>query len=369
MERVNKWFGGAFKSSNLPRVARYEPDNTLATGRQLKIWPPVYAPSWYYYQMHQANHWYTNEHNPLDDKEGFEKIDRCWQNALLQSFAALAIGDDHVMSMINKSALKWEESTEWLFTDQGARETTHKIVYNRMLELAHSSACFTVNTLTNDAFVNYLMDCKPINSFTVPDRNETMDKALFLATMILCERYLFAAPFLIINLMSESGLINTCVKINMQVMKDEHVHYLHAVQLWHDLQTPEHASAVDAMFVDLASLFKRLVEQMVLKICVDLPENQKLGVMDHTRFTLRTIFVDCGVSGIPEDVVDYTTTPFLVFDKNTGVDKFNLMESNSTVYKASKTIYIPDWSGLYASVQNEQEEERELKRKRVMLKQ
>jgi ribonucleotide reductase beta subunit family protein with ferritin-like domain len=366
MDRVNKWFKNdtndgavAFKSTDLPAVAAFQ-SGRVKTDKRLQIWPPSYEPSWRYYQAHQANHWYVNEHNPLDDLNGFENVDCEWQNALLQSFAVLAIGDDRVMSLIENDKLEWEETTRWFFADQAARETTHKIVYNRMLELARISSTFTVDTLTSDEFSDYLMDCGPINAFVSSEEVEVgvgVSKAIFLINMIMCERYLFAAPFLIINLMGESGLINTCVKINMQVMKDEHDHYSHAVQLLHDLKKSSgETDRIDGVFARLAKLFTRLVEPMVLKICIDLNEEQTSGIMDHTRFTMRTIFEDCGVS-VPERLIEYTSTPFSVFDKNTGVDKFNLMESNSTVYKAGRSLYLPDWNALQDSIKREEEEE------------
>jgi ribonucleotide reductase beta subunit family protein with ferritin-like domain len=363
MDRVNKWFksnaGAAaveFKSVDLPAVAAFRSCREKIDKR-LQIWPPSYEPSWRYYQAHQANHWYVNEHNPLDDLNGFEKVDRQWQNALLQSFAVLAIGDDKVMSLIENDTLEWEESTRWFFADQAARETTHKIVYNRMLELARISCAFTVDTLISDEFSDYLMNCGAISSFVPPEEAHIdVSKAIFLINMIMCERYLFAAPFLIINLMGESGLINTCVKINMQVMKDEHDHYSHAVQLLHDLKRScREVDRIDDAFVSLANLFTETVEPMVAKICLDLDAEQTRGIMDHTRFTMRTIFEDCAVS-VPAKLTEYTTTPFSVFDKNTGVDKFNLMESNSTVYKAGRSLYFPDWNALQHTIEREEKE-------------
>jgi ribonucleotide reductase beta subunit family protein with ferritin-like domain len=359
MERVNKWFLNINAKSVLPLLNdRHDYDHHQHNGskKQLQIWPPDYLPSWRYYQEHQANHWYANEHNPMDDLNGFLQVDCAWQDALLQSFAALAIGDDKVMSLIDENKLEWAVSTQWMFADQGARETVHKIVYNRMLELACVSKHYTVDMLTSNVFVNYLMDCTAINTYTPPpppslsssssSENEIELKAHFLITMIMCERYLFAAPFLIINLMGESGFINTCVKINMQVMKDEHVHYMHALQLLHDLRLEDNNNIIDIIFEDLSVLFTDMVEKMVLKICSNLKENEKRAIMDHTRFTLYTIYVDAGVKA-PDQLLIYTTTPFSVFDKNTGVDKFNLMESNSTVYKSGRSgVYIPDFKTI-----------------------
>lgn len=236
-----------------------------------------------------------------------------------------------------------------MFKDQGARETVHKIVYNRMLQLADYSADFSVNMLTSNEYVEYILgrDTMDMVLLAECERNEVMKKACFLIKMIFCERYLFAAPFLFINLMGESGYINICVKINMQVMKDEHVHYLHAVQLFHDLRLdhPEEREAIDTLFTAFARMFTPKVEGMVLKLGQGLEEKYVRGVMDHTRFTLKTIFVDCRLSS-PERLVDYNSTPFSVFDKNTGADKFNLMESNSTVYKAVRATFVPDWTNL-----------------------
>ncbi|AAM70318.1 ribonucleotide reductase 2a [Phthorimaea operculella granulovirus] len=342
MDRVNKWFAGVAEYEIVPKVEKFK-NNFEQTGKSLQIWPPSYYPSWFYYQQHQANHWFANEHDPLDDLSGFEKITPAWQNALLQSFAALAIGDDKVMCLISENELQWEESTKWMFADQAARETTHKIAYNRMLELARVSTFFTTDTLTSDEYANYLMDKVDL------DVSNVNAKAKFLITMMLCERYLFAAPFLIINLMGESGFINTCVKINMQVMKDEHSHYAHSVQVLHDS-----CQNFENIFNELCAKFEPLVESIVGKICIDLEKSQIGAIMDHTRFTLHTIYVDNRME-VPTHLKKYTSTPFLVFDKNTGVDKFNLMESNSTVYKAGKSLYYPDWNEIKRSVEEEED--------------
>ncbi|AAK70788.1 ORF128 RR2A [Cydia pomonella granulovirus] len=358
MDRVYKWFDDDKNCNNdeLPTVQHFN-FTTVHTDNRLKIWPPTYTPSWNYLVEHQINHWYANEHKPMDDLNGFDKIDSAWQNALLQSFAVLAIGDDKVMDLISNSDIEWEESTKWMFADQAARETTHKIVYNRMLELACVSRSYTVNTLTSGDFSHYIMDCRVLDEFQLPERNEVNDKVLFLSTMILCERYLFAAPFLIINLMGESGFINKCVKINMQVMKDEHVHYKHAVQLLMDLKRGvTNEVEINELFRGLSGAFMVLVESMVMKICIDLTYQQKISVLHHTRFTLRDIFVTLQIEP-PPAVVQYTITPFKVFDKNCGEDKFNLMESTSTVYNASNSIYYPAWDVLDEEMRQEMIEE------------
>lgn len=369
MERITKFFGADFKSTLSATDVEPFTQSAQSVVTTLKIWPPEYEPSWHYYQIHQANYWSANEHEPLEDTNGFIKMERGWQNALLQSFAVLAIGDDAVMRFIDENDYSWRETTLWMFKDQGARETVHKIVYNRMLQLAEYSTDFTVNMLTSDEYVEYILGEEKIDAGLLEEceRNEVMKKACFLIKMILCERYLFAAPFLIINLMGESGYINNCVKINMQVMKDEHVHYLHAVQLYHDLKLdhPEEKQAIDALFGTLATEFTLKVEGMVSKLGLGLDQKYVRGVMDHTRFTLQTIYADSGLP-VPERLLPYTSTPFSVFDKNTGADKFNLMESNSTVYKAVRATYVPDWSDL-----KEEEEpeivvvECKLKRKRT----
>ncbi|APO13997.1 RR2A [Plodia interpunctella granulovirus] len=341
MDRITKWFDGEFKSETLPRECEFS-SSTANDAKSLQIWPPTYEPSWYYYQQHQANYWSASEHDPMDDFNGFVQLDRGWQNALLHSFAILAIGDDKIMTMIDASVLQWEESTKWLFADQAARETIHKIVYNKMLQLARGAQDLTVDDLTSDRYGDYIM-----SSHTL-DYSHFDDKVYFLTTMIFCERYLFAAPFLIINLMGESGLLNTCVKINMQVMKDEHVHYMHAVQLLKDLPiATEKTHVVDF----LARHFQYLVEKMVAKMCHHLDDQYLRGILDHTRFTLRTIFVDVGVP-VPQRLENYTSTPFSVFDKNIGEDKFNLMESNSTVYKAQRSIFVPDWKTFDKKLQD-----------------
>lgn len=349
MDRVSKLFNNvAFKSkinSKSLRCRLFEP--SLKPGlKSLQIWPPVYEPSWMYYQMHQTNYWSASEHDPLDDKVGFLQIDEGWQNAILQSFALLAIGDDKVMNIIEDDNLDWFESTKWMFADQAARETVHKIAYNRMLTLASCSKRFTVDDLTSDAYVDYVTGDTDVFNFECADTNVAR-KALFLIKMMLCERYLFSAPFLIINMMGETGLINTSVKINMQVMKDEHVHYLHAVHLLKDLKkaNDDIRIEIDGMFCKMAEMFKVMVENIVEKIGASLDEHCVGGIMDHTRFTLRTIFVDNEIDPMP-DIDEYDTTPFSVFDKNSGIDKFNLMESTSTVYKAVKSIYVPDWNAM-----------------------
>lgn len=347
MERITKFFKGEFQSGVL--LDTYLPfvHTSSAMKTSLKIWPPTYEPSWRYYQIHQANYWSASEHDPMDDVSGFVELEEGWKNALLQSFAVLAIGDDVVMQYIDENDLNWAESTTWLFKDQGARETVHKIVYNQMLQLALHSSIFTVNILTSDEFVRFIIGKDRNDLFNTCDLSEAMKKACFLIKMIFCERYLFAAPFLIINLMGESGYLNTCVKINMQVMKDEHVHYLHAVQLLHDLKSsnPTEKKNIDDMFEKIGHEFVEIVEPMVLKLGRWLHQKYTQGILDHTRFTLRSIYSDNKMQH-PEFVDSYTSTPFSVFDKNTGVDKFNLMESNSTVYKAMRGTFVPDWHNL-----------------------
>ncbi|AAS82700.1 ORF38 [Agrotis segetum granulovirus] len=348
MERVTKFFGGKFKSAlSLPRLEEDLPEYNNSETLVLKIWPPTYAPSWHYYQLHQANYWSATEHEPLEDVSGFIKLDSQWQKAVLHSFAILAIGDDAVMQFIDENDLEWEECTQWMFKDQGARETIHKIVYNKMLHLADHSSEFTTSMLTSKKYINYILhnnsDLK-LQKYKLED--EVMKKAAFLIKMIFCERYLFATPFLVINLMGESGFLNNCVRINMQVMKDEHVHYLHAVQLFRDLKPKsDQIDEINKLFFDMAQEFVEIVENMIMKIGAGLESKYKQGFLDHSRFTLHTIYSDCGID-VPQSLAEYTTTPFIVFDKNTGADKFNLMESNSTVYKAVRAQYVPDWNNL-----------------------
>ncbi|AER41429.1 ribonucleotide reductase subunit 2a [Epinotia aporema granulovirus] len=338
MERVNQFFNATFQTrlTDEDQQRPFEVSDT-STGNSLQIWPPKYGLSWEFYQNHQANYWSAEEHEPLDDVNGFIKLSREWQNAVLRSFAVLAIGDDAVMKFINENGLEWEESTEWLFKDQGARETVHKIVYNKMLQLANHSSDYVVNSFTSDEFVSYIM-----GGDVLEFESSGQKKACFLIKMIFCERYLFAVPFLIINLLGETNAINTCVKINMQVMKDENVHYLHAVALLKDIKG-DNAQAIDELFCAIGERFVKIVEPMVIKIGLELTDKQKAGLMDHARFTLREIYMDNGIES-PQSVAQYTKTPFSVFDKNTGVDKFNVMESNSTVYKAVRGVYMPDWT-------------------------
>nr|AJR20421.1 rr2a [Lymantria dispar multiple nucleopolyhedrovirus]AMO27644.1 RR2A [Lymantria dispar multiple nucleopolyhedrovirus]AQQ80164.1 rr2a [Lymantria dispar multiple nucleopolyhedrovirus] len=348
MERVNQLFDAPFKS----RIVGNEPPpfepSDGPTGNALQIWPPKYGLSWSFYKDHQANYWSAEEHDPLDDINGFVKLPREWQNAALRSFAVLAIGDDAVMKFIDESGLEWEESTEWLFKDQGARETVHKIVYNKMLQLANHSRDYVMNSFTSDDFVSYMLSGE-----TLEFRSD-LRKACFLIKMIFCERYLFAVPFLIINILGETNAINTCVKINMQVMKDEHLHYLHAVALLNDIKGGRETEIAE-LFCRVGEQFVKIVEPMVLKIGLDLDEKQRAGLMDHARFTLREIYIDNKICP-PESVAAYAQTPFSVFDKNTGVDKFNVMESNSTVYKAVRGVYVPDWNDSIEDEQDEQEE-------------
>lgn len=352
MERVNRFFDVTFQSLIDDEQRPFEASDT-PTGNSLQIWPPKYGLSWAFYRDHQANYWSAEEHEPLDDINGFIKLPREWQNAVLRSFAVLAIGDDAVMKFIDENDLVWEESTEWLFKDQGARETVHKIVYNKMLQLANHSRDYVFNSFTSDDFVSYIL------GGDVLEFSSEHKKACFLIKMIFCERYLFAVPFLIINLLGETNAINTCVKINMQVMKDENVHYLHAVALLKDIKGNDEKE-IDELFCTIGEQFVKIVEPMVIKIGLELNDKQKAGLMDHARFTLREIYTDNGIAP-PRSVAAYTKTPFSVFDKNTGVDKFNVMESNSTVYKAVRGIYVPDWT-------NDDEEEEEMficKRKKV----
>ncbi|AKR14199.1 ribonucleotide reductase small subunit [Dasychira pudibunda nucleopolyhedrovirus] len=357
MDRVNQLFDAVFKSQIVAIAPPFEPHNE-ATGNALQIWPPKYGLSYAFYKDHQANYWSAEEHDPLDDINGFVKLPREWQNAVLRSFAVLAIGDDAVMKFIDESGLKWEENTEWLFKDQGARETVHKIVYNKMLQLANYSTDYVMSSFTSDDFVSYMLGGEALEFYS--DHR----KACFLIKMIFCERYLFAVPFLIINILGETNAINTCVKINMQVMKDEHVHYLHAVALLNDIKESANTTAINELFCHIGDQFVKIVEPMVAKIGLDLTEKQLAGLLDHARFTLREIYNDNQVLP-PDSVTPYTKTPFSVFDKNSGVDKFNVMESNSTVYKAVRGAYVPNWNAVTEEKEEDIETSFVCKRKRI----
>lgn len=199
------------------------------------------------YRQHNHLNWGPDELDISSDQESFDSLSKEWQNVLLWIFSILAFGDNIVSNELDRSIIdEWFEAESLLFfKDQNAREAVHEIVYRKMLLLGgHRFDEFNEKKFGSDL-------CFP------QMKNNNGQRSLFLLNIIFCERIYFAVPFFIILIMGRCGYISTIDALNRFVMRDENLHYLHALALFKKYNTNEENDTL----IEFAKNFLKITKQ------------------------------------------------------------------------------------------------------------
>jgi ribonucleotide reductase beta subunit family protein with ferritin-like domain len=311
---------------------------------------------------HQQCFWGVSEHNPALDRDKFQQLDDDFKQIIYKMAACLMNGDDVVLSRLSSSILNsiTAAPVRAMFVSQEERETTHKVAYSKILDLASlkQQRYFRSNKFTN----RYMGIFDALMEFA--NTEPTLEITLFF--IMLCEKIMFAPFFATFCYLASLGNAPRVSEINEQVMRDENIHYIHARGLLNN-----NSWGIDKRIARRArDLMQNAVEFLIYDIVGTYESTDKhlstKTLTEHTRYTIHQFNMDNGLYETSEELQEaetrWNTSPLLHYHNQTSTLglKNNLMEVTSTLYAASAiSATDTDIERWWMNSQLEEEEEEE----------
>lgn len=293
---------------------------------------PKFLHSYNCWHQHQSVVWTSFENRPEADEDKFHQADEELQAIALQMIACLMFGDSVVLNALACEEFNRITAVETLamLSDQVARENVHQEVYSRMLDVSHKGAYYRSREF-------YELRMHRFARLVEEYANDNVDLRTMLYFIMVCENIMFAPMFQCICYLATTGYAPKLCEANLQVMRDEYIHYKHARGLLAEFKTK--LSRRKARSV-LAS-FETAVTELLQEIIGDYVSADGMYSYDialaHFRHVCHGFMRENGLyytrkeERINEKL--YGTSPaagYMYLPQHE--TKINLMESNSTIY-------------------------------------
>lgn len=289
---------------------------------------------------HQSVHWTAHEFQPEYDREKFLQAPIILQKINLEFIACLMYGDSFVLDAFNEEILMADlQSIEVksMFIDQAAREIVHQEIYSKMLQVS-SPATDDYNYYRSKKFFQQRLGKfdKFISEENLASYKNDFRFLLFI--IMLCENIMFAPMFHSLCYLAITGYAPKLCDANVQVMRDEYLHYKHARGLLLDESTcvftvkPE-KSKLRKIFFN----FKKIVIEIIKDIIpANFNTSDNLFNLDISlrhfeyvcfQFLKENSLLDLSVDKI---INESPAKTYMILPQNE--TRINLMESKSTIY-------------------------------------
>lgn len=326
--KISQLNGATLTSTNLP-IEDIENEKYLEYEYQT-FEPPnmLFINSYNCWQEHQKLSWTTHENDPSVDADKFAHAPDKFKEIVLTMVGCIMIGDSVVLDRISNGITHKITSIEAraMFTDQESRETVHKSMYSKMLNVSPDSAYYRSKEFKD----------KYMGRFErIVDHYKSDDIRIVLYFIMLCENILFAPMFQTICYLATLGYAPKLCDSNLLVMRDEFVHYQHARLLMSAFNYK-----IDTLFArEILHVFKNLVIDLLHEIVADYSDGtyNLQHVTDHFNHVVYGFMLENSLFLTDEerefDGKRYGKSPAEKYMLLPACElKINLMESNSTIY-------------------------------------
>lgn len=294
---------------------------------------PKFLHSYDCWHRHQSVAWSSHENRPETDRDKFHRADPELQRIVLEMVACIMIGDSVVLDALHCDEFNRITAAETLamFRDQAARETVHQEVYSKMLDVSQEGAYYRSREFAELRMHRF---ARLVERYT---DGGTADLRTMLYFIMVCENVMFAPMFQCICYLATTGYAPKLCDSNLQVMRDEYIHYEHARGLLAGfaakLSRPKARSVLAAFVTTVTELLREIVGDYV---SADGMYSYDVALA-HFRHVCHGFMRENGLYYTKEEELVneklYGTSPAAVYMYLPQNEiKINLMESNSTIY-------------------------------------
>lgn len=295
---------------------------------------PKFLHSYNCWHRHQSIMWSSHENHPEVDRDKFNRADPELQRIVLEMVACIMIGDSVVLDALKCDEFNRITAVETLamFRDQVARENIHQEVYSKMLDVSDKSAYYRSRQFSE----------LRMHRFTLLAEDYTgdgVDLRTMLYFIMLCENIMFAPMFQCICYLATTGYAPKLGDSNLQVMRDEYIHYKHVRGLLAELMVKLKRYKARTIL----AAFEWTVTEMLREIIGEYVSEDGMYSYDlalaHFRHVCHGFMRENGLYYTKEEERInerlYGTSPVASYMYLPQHEiKINLMESNSTIYMA-----------------------------------
>lgn len=317
----------------------FEPLTSDKVNTQVSGYPPnpMFEASYDCWVGHQTVMWNSVETDSSANRDTFmNSADKELQKIVLRSIGVLMNGDSKVTDLLTSDVMDKIKANEvrMMFADQAAREFIHQDAYSRQLDVCNSAYEYRSEEFSN----------KYLKRFEIMAQKwaSRKDIRITLYFIMLCEYIMFSVPFSIICYLSHLGFAQKLCEVNLQIMRDEHIHYTHARIVLSNMR--RRIRLIDAHEILLE--FMDVTRQLAKDIIGDYVSSNEIlhleNAYTHLNYMQYIFMNDNGlldggqgydknlISFFGNDPSKYNKTPFSEFlYMPTCNIKVNLMEANS----------------------------------------
>lgn len=295
---------------------------------------PKFLHSYNCWHRHQSVMWSSHENHPEVDRDKFRRADPELQRIVLEMVACLMIGDSVVLDTLRCDEFNRITAVETLamFRDQAARETVHQEVYSKMLDVSHEGAYYRSRRFAELRMHRF---ARLAEYYTTT--SDGADLRTMLYFIMVCENIMFAPMFQCICYLATTGYAPKLCDSNLQVMRDEYIHYKHVRGLLAEfvvkLSRPRARSILAAFETTVTELLLEIIGEYV---SADGMYSYDLALA-HFKHVCHGFMRENGLYYTKEEERIneklYGTSPVACYMYLPQHEiKINLMESNSTIY-------------------------------------
>lgn len=293
---------------------------------------PKFLHSYNCWHRHQSIMWSSHENHPEVDRDKFNRADPELQRIVLEMVACIMIGDSVVLDAFNCEEFKRITAAETLamFRDQVARENVHQEVYSKMLDVSDKGAYYRSREFAK-------LRMHRFTRLAEDYAGDGVDLRTMLYFIMLCENIMFAPMFQCICYLATTGYAPKLCDSNLQVMRDEYVHYKHVRGLLAEFVVKLERYNARRILASFEAIVTELLREIIGEyVSADGMYSYDLALA-HFRHVCHGFMRENGLY--------YTTVEELLNEKLYGTSpvasymylpqheiKINLMESNSTIY-------------------------------------
>lgn len=293
---------------------------------------PKFLHSYNCWHQHQSVVWTSFENHPEADEGKFHQAEEKLQDIALQMIACLMFGDTVVLDTLACKEFNRITAVETLvmLDDQLARENVHQEVYSRMLDVSHKAAYYRSPEF-------YELRMQRFQHLVEEYTKANVDLRTMLYFIMVCENIMFAPMFQFICYLATTGYAPKLCDANLQVMRDEYIHYKHVrgllAELKVKLRRPKARSILDAFGTAIIELLQEIIGDYV---SADGMYSYDIALA-HFRHVCHGFMRENGLYYTKEEERIneklYGTSPAASYMYLPQHEiKINLMESNSTIY-------------------------------------
>lgn len=293
---------------------------------------PKFLHSYNCWHRHQSIMWSSHENHPEVDRDKFNRADPELQRIVLEMVACIMIGDSVVLDTFKCDEFNRITAAETLamFRDQVARENIHQEVYSKMLDVSHKGTYYR-----SQKFAKLRM--RRFTLLAEDYAGDGVDLCTMLYFIMLCENIMFAPMFQCICYLATTGYAPKLCDSNLQVMRDEYIHYKHVRGLLAEFVVKLNRYKARTILAAFEWTVTELLQEIIGEyVSADGMYSYDLALA-HFRHVCHGFMRENGLYYTKEEEWIneklYGTSPVASYMYLPQHEiKINLMESNSTIY-------------------------------------